>query len=255
MTFDKRQTVREIAITHPATVRVFENLGIDYCCGGKRPLEEACEKANVKIETLMLQLGVLEGSSVSPEEHAQERGWAGAPLSDLTTHIINRHHHYVRQEAPRVEVLLQKVVSRHSEAHPELRAIQETFIALSQELFAHMMKEERVLFPFLEQMEVAKRTGGPGPAGCFASVEFPIARMLADHDDAGALTSKIRELSSNYQVPDGGCPTYHGLYHALEEFERDLHHHVHLENNILFPRAVEMERSLLETAHRTPQAH
>ena len=155
----------------------------------------------------------------------------------------------MRDETPRLEALLQKVVTRHGEAHPELRVIQETFVALSHELLAHMMKEEHVLFPFLDQMERAARTGGPSPVGCFASVEFPIARMLADHDDAGALTAKIRELSGGYQPPDDACPSYRGLYHALEEFARDLHQHVHLENNVLFPRAVEMERSLQVTAH------
>jgi regulator of cell morphogenesis and NO signaling len=245
MTFDKDQTVREIAINHPASVRVFENLGIDYCCGGKRPLEEACEKANVPIAKAMQLLRDL-GTNSAPSEEQQ---WTDASFLDLTAHIIHRHHRYVRDEAPRVQTLLQKVVSRHGQAHPELSAIQETFVALSGELFAHMMKEERVLFPFLEQMEAAARTGGPSPVGCFPSVEFPIARMLAEHEDAGALTTKIRELSGDYQPPDGACPTYRGLYHALEEFERDLHHHVHLENNILFPRAVEMERSLQETTH------
>jgi regulator of cell morphogenesis and NO signaling len=146
-------------------------------------------------------------------------------------------------------MLLQKVVNRHGEAHPELGAIQDTFVALSQELFAHMMKEERIIFPFLEAMEAAARPGQPAPLGCFASVSLPIARMLADHDDAGALLAKMRDLSGDYRAPDGSCPSYRGLYQALEEFERDLHHHVHLENNILFPRAMEMERSLKETVH------
>jgi len=245
MIFDKTQTVREIAIKHPASLRVFENLGIDYCCGGKRPLQEACGQANVPIETVLQQLGDLDVSNVSPEEQR----WTEAPLGNLTAHIVARHHRYVREEAPRVEALLEKVVSKHDEAHPELKPIQETFVALSQELSAHMMKEEQVLFPFLEKMELAARTGGPAPIGCFESVEFPIARMLADHDDAGALTAKIRTLSGGYQAPAEACPTYRGLYHALEEFEHDLHHHVHLENNILFPRAVEMEQSLVEAAH------
>ena len=244
MTFDKNQTVREIAINNPAAVRVFENFGIDYCCGGKRPLHEACARANAPIDQVMQALDELDVNGTSPEE-----AWTNSSLADLTAHIVRRHHRYVRDESPRIELLLQKVVNRHGEAHPELGAIQDTFVALSQELFAHMMKEERVLFPFLDAMEAAARAGQPAPLGCFASVELPIARMLADHDDAGALLAKMRDLSGGYRAPDGSCPSYRGLYQALEEFERDLHHHVHLENNILFPRAVEMERSLKETAH------
>ncbi len=245
MKFDKNQTVREIAINNPATVRVFENFGIDYCCGGKRPLEEACERANARIDKVIQALDESEATSITVEEQP----WTQSSLADLTTHIIRRHHRYVRDEAPRIEALLHRVVNRHGDAHPELSAIQDTFVALSQELFAHMMKEERVLFPFLGAMEAAARDGQPAPLGCFASVELPIARMLADHDDAGVLLAKMRDLSGGYRAPDGSCPSYRGLYLALEEFERDLHHHVHLENNILFPRAVEMERSLQETAH------
>ena len=244
MTFDKSQTVREIAINNPATVRVFENFGIDYCCGGKRGLDEACATANVPIDSVMEGLNELDVNSISPEEK-----WTNSSLADLTSHIVERHHRYVRDECPQIEVLLQKVVNRHGEAHPELGAIQDTFVALSQELFAHMMKEERILFPFLEAMEAAARAGQPAPYGCFSSVKLPIARMLADHDDAGALLAKMRDLSGNYRAPDGSCASNRGLYHALEEFERDLHLHVHLENNILFPRAMEMERSLKETAH------
>jgi regulator of cell morphogenesis and NO signaling len=244
MTFDKNQTVREIAINNPAAVRVFENFGIDYCCGGRRPLHEACVRANAPVDHVMRALDELEVNGTSPGET-----WTNSSLADLAAHVVRRHHRYVRDESPRIELLLQKVVNRHGEAHPELGAIQDTFVALSQELFAHMMKEERVLFPFLDAMEAAARAGQPAPLGCFASVELPIARMLADHDDAGALLAKMRDLSGGYRAPDGSCPSYRGLYQALEEFERDLHHHVHLENNILFPRAVEMERSLKETAH------
>lgn len=244
MTFDKNQTVREIAINNPAAVRVFENFGIDYCCGGRRSMLEACARANAPVDHVMRALDELDVNGTPPGET-----WTNSSLADLAAHVVRRHHRYVRDESPRIELLLQKVVNRHGEAHPELGAIQDTFVALSQELFAHMMKGERILFPFLEAMEAAARSGQPAPLGCFASVSLPIARMLADHDDAGALLAKMRDLSGGYRAPDGSCPSYRGLYQALEEFERDLHHHVHLENNILFPRAVEMERSLKETAH------
>jgi regulator of cell morphogenesis and NO signaling len=243
-TFEK-QTVREIAIHNPAAVRVFDTFGIDYCCGGKRPLDEACKKAEVPFDTVLRALQALEPVSAVPEE----RDWAAAALAELAAHIVNRHHAYVREETPRIERLLQKVVGAHGKKHPEVAEIQQTFGALSGELSVHMLKEERVLFPFIGQLEAAVQSGGDAPSGCFASVEMPISRMLADHDDAGALLTKMRALSDDYRVPDAACPTYRGLYAALEAFERDLHHHVHLENNILFPRAVAIERTLEGTAH------
>jgi regulator of cell morphogenesis and NO signaling len=244
MTPNSNQTVREIAINNPATVRIFETLGIDYCCGGKRSLQEACDRANVQMARALELLADAKPEPVSSEENR----WVNASFLALTEHIVARHHHYVRQEAPRLETLLDKVVSRHGEAHPELLSIRELFSALAQELFAHMLKEEHVLFPFLARMEAAERAGTPPPSGCFESVGVPIARMLADHDDAGELTSRIRAISSNFEAPDGACPSYRGLHHGLQEFEQDLHHHIHLENNILFPRALEMDRTMQEKA-------
>ena len=244
MTPDINQTVREIAINNPATVRIFESLGIDYCCGGKRPLQEACDRAHVPVSEVLNLLANLQPESVS----AEEKGWFGAPLPELTSHIVARHHSYVREESPRLEMLLDKVVSRHGTDHPEVASIRELFSAISQEMSAHMIKEEQVLFPFLQKLDVASRTGAGAPSSCFESVGVPISRMLADHDDAGELLAKIRALSNNYQAPAWACPSYLGLYHGLQEFERDLHLHVHLENNILFPRALEMERALRQEA-------
>jgi regulator of cell morphogenesis and NO signaling len=243
MTLNSNQTVREIAINNPQTVRIFESLGIDYCCGGKRPLREACELAKVPLERAIELLAAVELQSGSLEE----RSWSGASLAELTGHIVQRYHRSVREESPRLALLLEKVVNRHGGAHPELRSIQDLFGALSHELFAHMLKEEQVLFPYLQKMEAAASGAGVRPEACFGSVEFPIARMLADHDDAGELLARMRELSGQYQAPQEACPSYRGLYHGLQEFERDLHQHIHLENNILFPRAVEIERELQET--------
>jgi regulator of cell morphogenesis and NO signaling len=234
------QTVREIAIDNPATVRVFESLGIDYCCGGKHPLREAGDRANVSVAQVLELLADLKPEPTSPEE----KRWAGASFLELTEHIVTRHHSYIRQETPRLETLLAKVVSRHGDAHKELSTIRDLFSAMSQELFAHLPKEEQVLFPFLQKMEIAAGAGTPLPSACFGPIGVPIARMLADHDGAGELTARIRAHSGNYEAPDGACPSYRGLYYGLQEFERDLHRHVHLENNILFPRALEMERTL-----------
>jgi regulator of cell morphogenesis and NO signaling len=240
---DLSQTVREIAIEHPTSVRVFESLGIDYCCGGKRTLRDACERAGVPVERMLDLLAPVEEDTPVGIEN-----WSGASAQELIHHIVGRHHNYVRSETPRLMTMCEKVVSRHVQAHPELASIRDLFGALTEELFIHMGKEENVLFPYIEQMEAAVGRGAAPPPACFGSVEMPISRMLADHDDAGELLAKIRALSAEYQAPESACPTYRALYHGLEEFERDLHHHVHLENNILFPRALHMEQGA-EVAH------
>lgn len=239
MTLNLSETVRDIAVQNPESVRVFESLGIDYCCGGKRPLKEACERANVSTERV---LEMLQGAA--SDQDLEDLGrWPTASIAELSEYIVATHHRYVRRETPRLETLLEKVAAKHGDAHPELATIKETFSAMAQELFAHTLKEEQVLFPYLTKLEAAVLTHAPVPPAFFGSVRNPIARMLADHDDAGELLTVLRDLSENYQVPAGGCPSYHALYRGLEEFERDLHRHVHLENNILFPRAVQMESS------------
>ena len=244
MTPDLNQTVREIAIEHPATVRVFESLGIDYCCGGKRTLKDACERAGVPVERVLDLL-----APAGEDLPADTANWGGATFQELIRHIVERHHGYVRGETPRLMAMFEKVLSRHGKDRPELASIRDLFGALTEELSVHMLKEERVLFPYLEQMESAVIRGTAPPPACFGSIEMPISRMLADHDDAGELLGKISALSSGYRPPDSACPTYRALYHGLEEFERDLHHHVHLENNILFPRALHMEQGIAELAH------
>lgn len=242
-TFD--QTVREIAVDHPASVRVFESLAIDYCCGGQRSLREACERASVSPDEVLTRI-----SAAESEPSTAAGDWAHASVAVLTRHIVDDHHSYIRREAPRLISICAKVVAQHHSAHPEVKSIQELFQALADELSLHMMKEENVLFPYLVQMEAALREGRPVPPAMFGSVEMPISRMLADHDDAGALTARIRGLSGGFVAPADACPTYRAVYQGLEDFERDLHQHIHLENNILFPRALEMERK--EGAYAVP---
>ncbi len=231
MTLTSEQTVRDIAIQNPAAVRVFEALRIDYCCGGKRPLRDACQRAHVPVAQAMELL------AQTGRETPEDRHWSDAPFAELTGHIVARHHSYIRRETPRLEVLLDKVAVRHGADHPELLAIRELFVAMSQELVAHMAREEQVLFPILAKIEAA-------PPAFLGGIDAPIARMMADHDDAGELMAQIRALSQQYRTPEGACASYIGLYYSLEAFERDLHFHVHLENNILFPRALELYRAL-----------
>ena len=232
-------TVREIALENPSSIRVFESLGIDYCCGGKRQLSEACTQAHVDLARVQELLERAGHETAAPE--AAE--WREKPLRVLIAHIVGTHHSYVRREVPRIETLLAKVLAKHGSGRPEIGRIEQLFSAVTQELSTHMMKEEQVLFPHVERMEHAVQAGEPVPPAFFGTVKRPIANMVAEHDDAGALLARIRELSGGFTPPAGACPTFVGLYKGLEDFERDLEHHVALENNILFPRAVEMEET------------
>ena len=230
------KTVRDIALENPATIRVFEAFGIDYCCGGKKPLTEACTAKNLSVDEVLEAL-----ESTGPAEREIEN-WSAQPLGVLAAHIVNTHHAYVRRELPRLTELAEKVVRRHGDTKPELPAIQLKLNELGEELLQHCAKEELVLFPYITKFERAIADRTPKPHGCFGSVTNPIAMMTQEHDSAGALVAQMRELSSDFTPPVGACPTFHAFYLGLHEFEQDLHQHIHLENNILFPRAIDMER-------------
>lgn len=227
------KTVRELVVEAPNATRLFEKLGIDYCCGGHRSLEEACASANVAIDDV---LRALEQSTVPPARTAA-RDWNTAPLGELVEHIVDKHHTYVKAEVPRLKALIAKVVGAHGTNHPELEQVQVVFSELANELAVHLMKEEQILFPYVKQM--ASGTGC-GPS-CFGTVQNPIGVMTMEHDDAGEKLREMRRLTSDYSVPADACTSYVTLFRALVEFEQDLHEHIHLENNILFPRAVRME--------------
>ncbi len=243
MNLDTTQTVREVALNIPGATRVFEKLGIDYCCGGNKPLEQACGEAKLEIQTVIASL---ESAAVAEREGAlpgQQHGdWLQAQLADLVAHIKSTHHKYVKVEITRFRPLLDRVCNVHGAQHPELLALRSIFQALAQELTTHMMKEEMVLFPYIERMEEAAIAGEPALPGPFGNVNKPIDAMMHEHDSAGSMLSKMRNLSNEYQAPEGACTSYKTLYGAMAEFERDLHQHVHLENNILFPRAIQMEQ-------------
>jgi regulator of cell morphogenesis and NO signaling len=238
MQFTQELTVGEVAAAEPASIRVFESLGIDYCCGGKRGLADACLRIGITVDDLIARIAEAEQNTHAPAAAL----WASAPLETIVRHIVERHHAYIRREAPRIQGLLEKVIARHGYAHPEITQIRDLFATATQELLAHMMREEQVLFPYIARIEEAANAGQRLPRALFGSVATPIARMMAEHDDAGTLFSEMSRLSRGYAPPEGVCPTFRALYQALAEFERDLHEHVHLENNILFPRALVLER-------------
>ncbi len=231
------QTVREIALEQPTAIRVFERFGIDYCCGGRKPLAEACAAGNLEIASV---LAALENAEKEPRTAVEV--WTERSLESLSLHIVATHHAYVKRELPRLAQLAQKVVHRHGPTKPELPAIARTLTQLDKELTSHLAKEEVMLFPFIASLEQFVTLGAPKPQSCFGTVSNPIAMMTQEHDAAGTLLAEIRRLSNDFTTPADACPTFHAFYDGLREFEQDLHQHIHLENNILFPRAIELER-------------
>lgn len=222
-------TVADIATAAPATIRVFQQHRIDFCCGGKVPLSQACAAKGLSTDRMLGELR----SATSPA--TAEQNWFDAPLTALVRHIQERYHAHLRTELPRLDAMLAKVVSRHGDHLPAvLLPLQQTFLGLQLELLAHMLKEDRVLFPLIETLDA----GQPVPASDATALASPIAVMEAEHAGAGAALARMRELTEGYAPPEWACPTFRGLYFGLSQLEADMHLHVHLENDILFPRAL-----------------
>jgi len=230
------QTVREIALEQPSSIRVFERFGIDYCCGGRKPLAEACAARDIEVDAV---IAALESAAETLAQKGED--WSQASLDSLIGHIVSRHHSYVKSELPRLAMLAQKVVNRHGDTMAELGVIQATFSNLDLELTHHLAKEEQILFPYVVGLDRAQTNANMQASACFGSVANPIAMMTEEHEAAGTLLEQIRQLSSDFTTPVGACPTFHAFYDGLREFELDLHQHIHLENNILFPRAIALE--------------
>lgn len=236
MSFTNETKMKDIALSSAAGRQVLEDAGLDYCCGGGKSLHEACLRADVSAEDILKRLRE-NSKDMSPDD----ANWTSAPLSDLTRHIRERHHRYVREAIARIQVLLEKVAAKHGERRPEIRRIRTLFIEVGQEMIMHMQKEEQILFPYIDALEKAKSTHSSLEPPFFQTVRNPIQAMMSEHDSAGDLVKQIRKVSLDYTLPSDACTSYRVLYQDLREFEVDLHQHVHLENNILFPRAIELE--------------
>lgn len=233
-------TVGALVAEKPARAKVFESFGIDYCCGGKRPLADVCIQRGINFERV--RDAILDSDSAS--QGTEETDWASASLTDLTDHIVNRHHEYLREELPRLTAMLDKVAVAHSQRHPEMPICRDIFQSFRAELEAHMHKEESILFPLVRALESERHVT---PFHC-GSIANPIGVMEAEHDHAGAALRKLRELTSGFRAPPDACATFRVLLHGLNQLEGDMHQHVHKENNILFPRALELERNLATAA-------
>lgn len=246
MLTDRTSTVADIAIGSLAAVRVFERFGIDYCCGGRRALDEVCREKGVDADQLRRELDAAIHASPTPA-----RDWNTTPLQELVNHIVTAHHGYLRREFQPLTERLAKVYRVYNERYGDtLIGLPEVFSALRSEMEMHMFKEERVLFPSIVATEVAANFGGPLPPSPFGTVANPIQMMEAEHDSAGQLLASIRTITGNYEIPDRACVTYRALMNGLKEFEEDLHLHIHLENNILFPRAIQLESNYAEASRR-----
>lgn len=226
----REPTVGQLVVERPSRTRVLEAFGLDYCCGGKKPLSQACREQDVDPAEV---LAALEEEARQPAPAAPD--WANRPLGELADHIQQTHHAYLSAALPRISFLAEKVVRAHGARHPELVEIRDVFERLRAELESHTQDEDRALFPICRQLGRGqfKHVGPAGPA-----VRARVQELTREHDDAGTALAELRQLAGDYVPPTDGCNTYRALFAALAELEADLHQHVHKENNILFPRAI-----------------
>lgn len=236
----RNKTVAELVASDFRTANVFKKYGIDFCCGGKRTLAEVSKKEDVDLDRLEDDLKTIE-TSPAETPHLDFNQWEIDFLSD---YIVNVHHKYVRENIPPLLEYTQKVARVHGATNPEVVQIARLFSDLAAELHQHMLKEEQILFPYIKQLAAAKKEPHSVQPAPFRSVENPIAMMVHEHDTAGKIMKEIRRLSSDFNFPENACNTYRVSYLKLNEFEGDLHKHIHLENNILFPKAIEAEEKL-----------
>jgi regulator of cell morphogenesis and NO signaling len=231
----EKSTVGDIVAADWRTAHVFEQFGIDFCCAGRRSVAEACERAAIDPDAVERAVHALPPANEGDDVDATR--WS---VDELIDNILTTHHAYVRSALPAIATHLTQLLDAHSARHPELARILNSFSELGCNLLQHMRKEERVLFPYIR--EIAARDRRRHRASPFGTIENPIRMMEREHRDAGDELRRLRELTHSYTPPPDGCETYRVCFAELAAFERDLHLHVHLEDNVLFPRAVEFER-------------
>jgi regulator of cell morphogenesis and NO signaling len=230
-------SIGEVVKLNFKTASLFQANNIDYCCGGNISIADACNAAGINPEQLIKQLEALTAQEDPDSEYINNLG-----LDELSTYIVKRHHAYVRNSIPLLIKNLEKICQVHGEHHPELYTIKELFTNSAGNLTMHMQKEEIMLFPFIQRLASAHRENSPIPKAPFGSVSNPIGMMMEEHRTEGERFEEISKLSNDYQLPEDACTTYEVTYKQLRDFENDLHRHIHLENNILFPKAIELEK-------------
>lgn len=237
---DHKVLVKDIVSVNFRTADIFARYGIDFCCGGGITIAQASQKADVDVEQLITDL---EGAMQMPDRETELLNRLS--LDELAHYIVETHHTFVRSNIITISDYMARIVMAHGDKHPELETIQHLFQASSIDLTSHMQKEEVLLFPYISSLVKASRIGArPAPAA-FSSISDPIAAMEEDHLLEGNRFMEISRLSNNYVMPQGGCNTYKVAFEKLKAFEQDLHRHIHLENNILFPKAKQLESEVL----------
>jgi len=228
------KSLAQIVNNNHRAASVFEKYHLDFCCKGKRSLQQACEEIDIRVEDVVADLATTEQSS-----DKVTIDYSKFPLNQLTAYIVTTHHGYIKKESPQILSYLQKVASKHGDRHPEMFKVLELFAAVKEEMELHMQKEEHVLFPRIGEIEKWVDEGNEMRIN-HTYLQAPINMMEQEHDHAGELLAEINKLTNNYMPPLDACTTFKLSFAALQAFEMDLHQHVHLENNILFPRALQL---------------
>ena len=229
------KSLAQIVNSNHRAAMVFEKYHLDFCCKGKRTLQQACIESELPVDEILAELDKTQQQS----SDKVTINFNNLSLSKLTEYIVSTHHEYVKKEMPAIAQYLQKIVAKHGERHPEMCKVLQVFTAVQEEMELHMKKEETVLFPRIKELEKEQMAGNQPPIN-IAYLKSPIIMMEQEHDHAGAALAAIRQLTANYNSPTDACTTYRLSFVALEAFELDLHQHVHLENNILFPKALKL---------------
>lgn len=237
-TLDTQKHIREFVANDFRTAAVFSKYKIDFCCRGNRSIAEVCEKKNIELDAISRDLTRVLNSTT--DQSIDYKSW---PTDLLADYIQKKHHRYVTEKTPVLRQFLDKLCKVHGGRHPELFEINKLFVESTNELAQHMKEEETLLFPYIREMVEAKNTGMVKPNAGFDTVESPIETMLHEHDAEGVRFREIARLTDDYTPPADACNTYRVAFQMLDEFEKDLHLHIHLENNILFRDAVELEKS------------
>ena len=237
ITGENDETLGQIAAKDLRKAEVFKKYGLDFCCGGKKTVKQACAEKGLDVTKIEQELQQADKNPVTrPLPHSD---WS---LDFLADYIVNTHHSYVKKSLPEIRGYAAKVAQVHGSSHPELPAVQQLVEEVARELTSHMLKEEKVLFPYIKELVAANNNEKPLQAAHFGTVQNPINMMEMEHEMVGKNMEEIRMLTNNYTIPDDACASYNLLFRMLDEFENDLHTHIHLENNILFPKALGVEK-------------